>query len=119
MRYTTIVGATGAILITALGATGVAMSQPSGPGGWHGCPGMMGPGRMGWGGYQYPANPSVGDVKAYIEQWVASMGNPRLKVGPVTEKDANTIVGEVVTQDGSLVQRFEVDRRTGVYRAAA
>ena len=126
MRNSILVTAAGAVLIAALGIAGAAMSQPYG-GGWHGCPGMMGPGMMGpgmmggpghhgWGNYQFPTNPSVGDVKAYLERWVAAMGNPRLKVGTVKERDANTIVGEIVTLDGSLVQRYEVDRQSGVYR---
>ena len=42
--------------------------------------------------------------------------NTRLKVGDVKEKDADTIVAEVVTKENSLVQRFVVDRRTGFYR---
>lgn len=131
MRNSTFVAAAGAVLIAALGVAGTAMSQPY-SGGWHGCPGMMGPGMMGpgmmgpgmmggpghhgWGNYQFPTNPSVADVKAYLERWVAAMGNSRLKVGTVKEKDANTIVGEIVTVDGSLVQRYEVDRQSGVYR---
>ena len=45
------------------------------------------------------------------------MGKTRLKLGSVKERDANTIVVDIVTLDGSLVQRFEVDRNTGVYRS--
>lgn len=116
----------------ALGA-GLVSAQPSrGPydDDWHGChgmrgpgmmgPGMMGPGMMGpgmHGNYRYTTNPTVEDVKAELEQWVTWMGNPRLKVGSVKERDANTIVADIVTQDGSLVQRFEVDRKTGTYRS--
>ena len=43
-------------------------------------------------------------------------GNPHIKVGSVTEKDANTISADIVTTDkDALVQRFNVDRHTGVY----
>ena len=59
---------------------------------------------------------SVADVRAQLEQWVLWYGNPNLKVGSVTEKEDNMIVGEIVTQDDSLVQRIEVDRRTGWMR---
>lgn len=59
---------------------------------------------------------SVTDVRAQLEQWVSWYGNPRLKVGSVTEKEDNMIVGEIVTQDDALVQRIEVDRRTGWMR---
>ena len=131
MKKGTVAVAAGAALIAAVGLAGMAAGQPYGSN-WHGCPGMMGPGMMGpgmmgpgmmggpghhgWGNYQFPANPSVSDIKAYLERWVAAMGNPRLKVGTVKEKNADTIVGEIVTVDGSLVQRYEVDRQSGVYR---
>jgi hypothetical protein len=36
----------------------------------------------------------------------------------VSEKDDDTIVAEIVTQEGSLVQRLEVDRHTGWTRPA-
>lgn len=78
-------------------------------------PGMMGPGMHG--DNQYRTNPSVADVTADLERWLAWMGNSRLKLGSVKERDANTIVVDIVTLDGSLVQRFEVDRNTGVYRS--
>jgi hypothetical protein len=131
-RNKLIVIASALTIAVALGA-GIVSAQPNpGPygGGWYGCHGMMGPGMMGpgmmgpgmmgpgmHGRYQYPTNPTVADVKAELEQWLASMGNPRLKLGSVKARDANTIVADIVTQDGSLVQRFEVDRNTGVYRS--
>jgi hypothetical protein len=58
-------------------------------------------------------NLTVDAVKAQAERWVAWQGNPRLKVGDVKEKDADTIVADVVTKDNSLVQRFAVNRHTG------
>ena len=80
-------------------------------------PGMMGYGMMGpyWGGNQ-ALNLTVNDVKGNLERWVASTGNPNIKVGNVVEKDANTITADVVTKDNSLVQQYTVDRRTGFYR---
>ena len=59
---------------------------------------------------------STDDVKARVERWLTWRGNPRLKVGEVKEKDANTITADVVTKDNSLVQRFDVDRHTGFFR---
>jgi hypothetical protein len=106
-------------------------------------PGMMGggvPGSGPWGGYGPPymmhgylmrgyeptpssswttsrdLNLSVDTVKAQVERWVAWQGNPRLKVGDVKEKDADTILADLVTKDNSLVQRFAVDRHTGFVR---
>ena len=93
-------------------------------------PGMMGPGMMGqgyWcpncgmmgpysGGGQSALNLTANDVKGNLERWIASTGNPNIKVGSVVEKDTNTITADVVTKDNSLVQQFSVDRRTGFYR---
>lgn len=95
-------------------------------------PGMMGGGPWGYGpsmmhgymmrGYGTPPwsswssrdlNLTVDAVKAQAERWVAWQGNPRLKVGDVKEKDADTIVADIVTKDNSLVQRFAVNRHTG------
>jgi hypothetical protein len=107
----------------------------SGPRPW----GMMGPGMMdgdaSWGRYGPPfmrhgymmrgygpsswassrdLNLSADAVKVQVERWVAWQGNPRLKVGDVKEKDADTIVADIVTKDNSLVQRFAVNRHTGL-----
>lgn len=84
--------------------------------GMMGCGMMMGPGMMGWGwrGQQASLNLSASDVKANLERWVAASGNPRVKVGPVTERDANTITADIVTTEGGVVvQRLAVDRHTG------
>jgi hypothetical protein len=59
---------------------------------------------------------STDDVKARLERWITWQGNPRLKVGDVKEKDADTIEADIVTKDNSLVQRFAVNRHTGFYR---
>jgi len=56
---------------------------------------------------------SVDAVKAEAERWVAWQGNPRLKLGDVKEKDADTITAEIVTKDNSLVERLAVDRHSG------
>lgn len=76
--------------------------------------GMMGQGMTGgWGRVQPAMNLSSNDVKAYFTNWLTAQGNPHLKLGNVAEKDADTITAEIVTQDGSLSQRFAVDRHTG------
>jgi hypothetical protein len=53
-----------------------------------------------------------------MQSWLTLVANPNLKVGEVTEKDDQSILAEIVTKDGSLVQRFQVDRRTGAMRPA-
>lgn len=101
--------------------------QGYGPGyhmrGWGGGngPGMMqgyGPGygpRTGVQGNQ-TLNLSTDDVKSRMERWLTWQGNPRLKLGEVKEKDADTITADIVTQDNGLVERFIVDRHTGFTR---
>ncbi len=101
-------------------------AQGSGSYGWWGpammAPGMMGPGMRGhgWGpwGQQGNLNLSANDVKGYLERWIAMAGNPRIKVGNVSEKDVSMITADIVTTDEEvLVQRFSVDRRTGFLRS--
>jgi len=53
------------------------------------------------------------EVKHMMEHRIAWAGNPNLKVGEVTEKDGDIIEVEIVTKDGSLVQKIEIDRHTG------
>jgi len=51
-------------------------------------------------------------VKQYLQ---LTMRIPDLKVGDVKEKDADTIVAEIVTQDKDvLVQRLDSNRHNGL-----
>lgn len=90
-------------------------------------PGMMGPGMMMpngcphcgmmWGQQRANLNLSIADVKANLEQWLKWQGNSRIKLGQVTERDADTITAEIVTADRSvLVERYAINRHTGFYR---
>ena len=109
-----------ALAATAL-ATGIAAAQPYGGGRGMG-PGMgmgMGPGG-GPGGCPMLSEQAAVDqaltvekVKTILETRLARHGNERLKVGKVAEKDAKTIVAEIDTVDGSLVQTLEIDKATG------
>lgn len=58
------------------------------------------------------------DVTARLERWLAIQGNDRLQLGKVVEVDDDTITAEIVTVDGSLVQKLTVDRHTGWTRPA-
>lgn len=92
------------------------MSGGYGPGYGHGW--MMhgygaGPGMMYGGGYgnQGDLSLSVDQVKQYLKQMIR---NPNLTVGDVKEKDADTIVVEIVTKQGnSLVQKLDFNRHSG------
>lgn len=89
-------------------------------------PGHMmgyGPGMMN-GGYGQPCPGAAAgsgkdlteaDVKKSLEARLRWMGNDRLKVGKVATKD-DSIVADVVTKDGSLVDRYAVDPKTGVWQ---
>ncbi len=83
-------------------------------------PGMMrgygmGPGMMyGYGGgygNQGDLKLTADQVKQYLAQMIR---NPNLTVGDVKEKDADTIVAEVVTKEKAvLVQRLDFNRHNG------
>ena len=89
------------------------MGSRGGP--WSECgPGVM---MRGYGpNWGRDLNLSADTVKSELERWVTWQGNSRLKVGDVKEKDADTIVAEIVTKDSSLVQRFAVNRHTGFFQ---
>jgi hypothetical protein len=95
------------------------MGQGAGPG----MMGQLGTGMGGWSGLEgrrvVPMMQlSVDDVRIFLERYLESLGNARLKVGKVTEADNDTITAEIVTVDDSLVASFAVDRHTGVISAA-
>ncbi|MEO5338342.1 MAG: hypothetical protein H7841_15850 [Magnetospirillum sp. WYHS-4] len=91
--------------------------------------GMMGPGMgmMGGGpGMAMGANQNcprfqaatgqeitVDSVRGFFEGRLAMHNNPNVKLGTVAQKDDKTIVAEIVTKDGSLVRRIEIDKTTG------
>lgn len=92
--------------------------------------GMMGQGQMGQGmmtpEYGDRSNldnrvvPSrdlgVDDVRHFLEHRLEMQGNKRLKLGEVKEVDGDKIAADIITLDGSLVQRLEVDRHGGQMR---
>ncbi len=93
----------------------------------------MGHGMMGYGGMGYgmgrgispcsrnvradmDRDLSVKDVTEMLQFRLDRWDNDRLKVGKVVEKDDDTIIAEIVTKDGSLVDRLAIDRDTGSQR---
>lgn len=100
------------------GPGGPGMMNPStmmGPG-MMGSRMMRGPGAMHATGALADRDLTADDVRTMFDRNFAWHGNTRLQVGNVTERDADTIVAEIETVDGSLVQRLEVDRHTGFTR---
>ncbi|MBW2058073.1 MAG: hypothetical protein JRJ26_11310 [Deltaproteobacteria bacterium] len=84
-------------------------------------PGMMGPGMMGRGygpeGRQPEKPMGEKDAKRILENYLNSLRNPNLKLGRVEDK-GNVFEAEIVTKDGSLVDKILVDKNTGWMRSA-
>ena len=57
------------------------------------------------------------DIRRMMEAWLAQERNSRLKLGEITAKGDDHFQADIVTNDNSLVQRFQVDRRTGAMQA--
>jgi hypothetical protein len=78
--------------------------------------GQMGPGMMGpMGGLRVTPSMHVttDDVRHFLEHHLTRHGFEHLKVGEVTQTDPDTITADVVTTEGSLAVRIEVDTHTG------
>jgi hypothetical protein len=80
-----------------------------GPGG----PGGGGLGNLPGGDRNRDLNLSPDDVKKLAEAALVLQGNDRLKVGKVTEKDADTYAVDIVTRENSLVVTREVNKHNG------
>ena len=58
-------------------------------------------------------NLNESQVRKLAEAGLILMGNPRLKVGEIRAKDADTYVVDLVAADNSLVLQRTIDKRTG------
>lgn len=124
-----------AVFITVIGVLALALSLgtvSAQPGGGYYCPWMGGgPGPQGQQGGWYcpwmgpsgttqapvakPGQPlSADQAKAMVEQQIS--GNPNLKAGKVAEKDGAYEV-DIVTKDGSMVDKIQVNKQTGWFRS--
>lgn len=86
-------------------------------------PGMMGPqggsqyGPQSGPQYQQPSRAmEEKDVKLMLENYLKSTRNPNLKLGKIQEKDS-VFEAEILTKDGSLVDKIAVDKATGWMRS--
>lgn len=55
-------------------------------------------------------------VRAFLEQRLEQHGNPRLKLGEIASAADGSITAEIVTVDGSLVQKLAFNRYPGLFR---
>jgi hypothetical protein len=56
-------------------------------------------------------------VRGWLEKRLAQHDNPRLKIGKVAQAGGGEITAEIVTVDGSLVQKLAFNRYPGFVRA--
>jgi hypothetical protein len=83
-------------------------------------PGMMGPGYgYGYGPqYQQPQKPlDKEEAKAMVEDYLNSTRNPNLQLGKIEDK-GSSFEADIVTKDGSLVDKLAIDKSTGWMRSA-
>lgn len=87
-------------------------------------PGMMGPGYDR--GYHYRGDPGYRrfqeplkeeDAKGLAKDMLRRSRNPNLKLGDVKDKK-DFFEFDILTQDGSLVDKLQVDKETGMMRSA-
>lgn len=89
------------------------MGAPAGSG----MPGMMGGPAMLYGmPHGAPEEMTPARVRTILEQRLAHHGNPRLKLGEIAAAADGSIVAEIVTVDGSLVQKLAFNRYPGLVR---
>jgi hypothetical protein len=55
-------------------------------------------------------------VRTLLEQQLASLANPRLKLGAIATLADGSITAEIVTVDGSIVQKLAFNRYPGLVR---
>jgi hypothetical protein len=80
--------------------------------------GTTGPGYESRRPYQQAQEPlNETDAKAMVDEYVNSTRNPNLKVGEIKEK-GSSFEAEILTKDGSLVDKIAIDKNTGWMRSA-
>jgi hypothetical protein len=55
-------------------------------------------------------------ARSLVEQELTRLGNPRLKLGQIGKADDGSITVEILTVDGSLVQKLAFNRYPGLVR---
>jgi len=55
-------------------------------------------------------------VRAFMDHQLTQLGNPRLKIGQIARAADGNITAEIVTIDGSLVQKLSFNRYPGLVR---
>ncbi|MBN1849721.1 MAG: hypothetical protein JW932_14180 [Deltaproteobacteria bacterium] len=79
-------------------------------------PGMMGPGYSYGQPYQQQEPMTEKDAKQVLENYLQFTRNPNIKLGKIEDKD-QYFEAEIVTKEGSLVDKVTVDKMTGFVRS--
>lgn len=77
-------------------------------------PGLDLPIAAGSDGTYGPDGPTEKSVAVLLEYRLMVSGNPRLKVGPVTDEGEN-IKAQIVTEEGAIVDEYLVNKQNGVW----
>ncbi len=91
---------------------GPMMRGPQGHMGGH----ALGPGALYGMPHGTPVEMTPMRVEAFLGHLLKRHGNPRLEIGEITEGEDGSIIAEIVTVDGSLVQRLAFNRYPGLFR---
>jgi len=62
-----------------------------------------------------PEGPTERSVRLLLEYRLMVTGNPRLRIGKIAD-DGTSVTAQVVTAEGSLVEEYGIDKKTGVWR---
>jgi len=96
-----------------MGMDGMPMrGGPQGPRGGHG----LGPDALYGMPHGAPSEMTPARVETFLSHLLERHGNPRLELGEITEGDDGSIIAEIVTVDGSVVQRLAFNRFPGLFR---
>jgi len=55
-------------------------------------------------------------AKMMVEHYLKMKGNPNLKLGKLTDQK-DYFVAEITTKDGSLVEKYQIDKNTGLFKS--
>ena len=86
-----------------------------GPRGGMGGP-ALGPGAIYGMPHDAPVEMTPARVEVFLGHLLERHGNPRLQIGEVAEAGDGSITAEIVTRDGSVVQRLAFNRFPGLFR---
>jgi len=87
----------------------------------HGLQGRMGgyalgPGMLYGMPHDAPKEMTPARVETFLSHVLERHGNPRLDIGAISEGEDGSVIAEIVTVDGSLVQRLAFNRFPGFFR---